>query len=143
MEQQVWYASYGSNLLHSRFMCYINGGTPEGSSKHCPGCSDKTPPQDCKPVTIPHELYFAKNSPSWEGKGVAFIKSQRDVNVQTLGRMYLITKEQFVQIVRQENGRSPDNHRISIDLGETIAQGESIIKGGWYSRVIYLGEEDG
>ena len=143
MEDLVWYASYGSNLLYDRFMCYIKGGTPEGSSTRCEGCSDKTPPQDRRPITIPHELYFAENSSSWEDKGVAFVKSERDLNAQTLGRMYLITREQFVQIVRQENGRSPDNPRISIDFEETIAQGQSMIKGGWYSRVIYLSEEDG
>ena len=123
MEDLVWYASYGSNLLYDRFMCYINGGTPEGSSKRCEGCSDRTPPQDRKSITIPHELYFAENSRSWEGKGVAFVKSQRNENFQTLGRMYLITREQFVQIVRQENGRSPDYSRIAVDFEETIAHG--------------------
>ena len=143
MDNLVWYASYGSNLLYDRFMCYIKGGTPEGSTKYCPGCSDQTPPQDRRPKTIHHELYFTKNSPSWGGKGVAFIKSHKDENAQTLGRIYLITKEQFTQIVRQENSRLPDNPRISIDFKETIEQGESMIDGGWYSRLIYLGEEDG
>ena len=143
MGNLVWYASYGSNLLYDRFMCYINGGTPEGSPKRCEGCSDKTPPQDRTAITIPHEVYFAENSDSWKGKGVAFVKSQRDINAQTLGRMYLITREQFVQIVRQENGRTPDYSPIAIDFKETIVRGQSVINGGRYSRVIYLGEEDG
>ena len=130
MDNLVWYASYGSNLLYSRFMCYIKGGTPEGSTKLCPGCSDKTPPQDRRQKTIQHELYFAKNSPSWKGKGVAFIKSHKDDNTKTRGRMYLITKEQFTQVVRQENGRTPNYSRITIDFEKTIAQGESMIKGG-------------
>ena len=142
MKHHLWYASYGSNLLFSRFMCYINGGTPEGSSKRCEGCSDRSPPQDRRPITIPHELYFARESRSWGGKGVAFIKSQKEDRIKTLGRRYLITKEQFIQVVRQENGRLPDNPRISIDFEETIAHGQSMINGGWYSRVIYLGEED-
>ena len=130
MKDLVWYASYGSNLSYSRFLCYINGGTPGGSSKRCEGCSDKTPPQDRRPITIPHELYFARESSSWGGKGVAFVKSQRDDNVKTFGRMYLITREQFTQIVRQENGRLPDDTRIIIDFEDTITQGQSMIKGG-------------
>ena len=35
-----------------------------------------------------------------------------------------------------------DNFRITV-FEETITQGQSMIDGGWYSRVIYLGEEGG
>ncbi len=143
MNDLVWYASYGSNLLYDRFLCYILGGKPEGSSANCPGCSDRSLPQDDRPITIHHRLYFSRKSLSWEGKGVAFIRSGRDDDVRTLGRMYLITRDQFTQVVRQENGRASDYSQISIDFNRTISSGQSLINGGWYSRIIYLGTEDG
>ena len=144
MKDLVWYASYGSNLLYSRFLWYIKGGYCKENGRYYKGCTDKTEPESeyIRPIPIHHELYFARESRSWGGKGVAFIKSQKEDRIKTLGRRYLITKEQFIQVVRQENGRLPDNPRISIDFEETIAHGQSMINGGWYSRVIYLGEED-
>ena len=44
----------------------------------------------------------------WEDKGVAFIKSERNEAVESLGRMYLVKKDQFIEIVRQESGKEPD-----------------------------------
>lgn len=104
-KELVWYASYGSNLLRSRFMCYIRGGRPKSSSKGYRGCTDKSEPLKDKPVRIPHELYFSGRSSVWGGGGggVAFIKPTRASKGEfTLGRMYLITREQFTQVVRQE-----------------------------------------
>ena len=143
MKDLVWYASYGSNLLYDRFMCYIKGGYCTVNNRYYRGCSDKTPPKDRRPITMNHELYFAEKSGSWEGKGVAFIKTKRDENVRTLGRMYLITKDQFTQVVRQENGSSPNSSYITINFKKTTYQGQSKINAGLYSRVIYLGEEEG
>jgi len=124
-------------------MCYIQGGTPEGGNRRCPGCTDRTPPRDSRPVTIPHELYFSKNSSVWQGMGVAFVKAKRDEVAQSLGRMYLITREQFIEVVRQENGRQPDDASLTVDLERTRAEGRTMIRGGWYGRVLYLGEEEG
>jgi len=143
MKDLVWYASYGSNLLYDRFLCYIRGGRPEGSSGDCAGCSDRSPPKADRSIIIRHRLYFSKNSPWWEGKGVAFIRSESDNNATTLGRMYLITADQFTQIVRQENGRTPIHQSITIEFNRTISHGKSMIMGGWYSRIIHLGSEDG
>ena len=75
--------------------------------------------------------------------GVAFIKSKRDEVARALGRMYLITKEQFVQIVRQENDRPPEDRSVSVELQRTMTEGETMIGAGWYGRVLYLGEADG
>ena len=97
-------------------MCYIEGGIPEGTEKSYSGCSDKTPPHDDKKIIIHHELYFSKSSSIWEGKAVAFIKSKRDESAKTLGRMYLISREQFVQVVRQENGLGIDDTSLSLDF---------------------------
>jgi hypothetical protein len=144
MNDKVWYASYGSNLLRSRFMCYIQGGSPEGAAKQYDGCTDKSAPENDRPITIPHELYFSQSSGIWEGKGVAFIKSERNDDVETLGRMYLITREQFVQVVRQENGVGPDDLSLNIDFDETLSNGEAIISGEmWYGRIIYIGDKEG
>ncbi|MDP7265807.1 MAG: hypothetical protein QGH39_09665 [Candidatus Thermoplasmatota archaeon] len=143
MNEYVWYASYGSNLLRERFMCYIKGGRPEGSTTTYKGCTDKQPPLRDKRITIPHELYFAKESDTWENKGVAFIRSTKDSDAKTLGRMYLITREQFTQVVRQENGRDPGHKSIQIDFESTVNNGESLIPiRCWYGRIIYLGDAD-
>ena len=50
----VWYAVYGSNLRRQRFDCYIAGGRPEGSNTEYPGCRDKTPPKDDRPIALTH-----------------------------------------------------------------------------------------
>jgi hypothetical protein len=125
-------------------MCYIEGGIPEGTATNYEGCTDKTPPRDDRKIVIPHELYFSKSSPIWEDKGVAFIKSKPNENAKTLGRMYLITAEQFEQVVRQENGRGVDDTSLSVDIIKTKGERELILDAAlWYGRIVYLGDEDG
>ena len=143
MSEYVWYASYGLNLLLKRFMCYIRGGRLEGSTTTYKGCTNKEPPAGDKRITIPYELYFTEKSRSWEKKGVAFIKSTKEPGAQTLGRMYLITREQFTQIVRQENNRGPNETSIQINFETTIENGESFIPCRWYRHIIYLGDKGG
>jgi hypothetical protein len=122
-------------------MCYIRGGQPEGACKSYLGCTDITPPKANKNIQIPNKLYFSKSSSIWEHGGVAFIKAKTisGTDGKTLGRMYLITTEQYVQVVRQENAVDPDNDSIDVDFIKTIRDGESMINGGWYSRILYLG----
>src|SRR3954449_2685541 len=69
----VWYASYGSNINTDRFLCYIKGGKPEGSSKVETGCKDPSLPIASSTFTMNFPLYFAKEAAKWESKGVAFI----------------------------------------------------------------------
>jgi len=136
----VWYACYGSNLKRERFMCYIQGGQPEGSSKVHEGCSNTRPPLDERPVEIRHRLYFAKRSRTWGGGGVAFIGSERSRNEKTLGKMYLVTREQFREIFAQENGsRSSAPH---IDFERLIDEGEYIAGNGWYGKLLFLGRDE-
>ncbi|MGM9530919.1 gamma-glutamylcyclotransferase family protein [Intestinibacter sp.] len=90
--EHIWYASYGSNINYERFMRYINK------------CTDKTAPIESKPIAINHRMYFAQESSWWDEKGVAFIDAKEDQNEKTLGKMYLITKEQFEKIKYQEGG---------------------------------------
>lgn len=146
----VWYACYGSNLLESRFFCYIKGGVPEGSKKEHQGCTDKSPPKACEKYFIPHQLYFAEKSKQWDNCGVAFIKSTPfydECEKFTYARKYLITKEQFVQVLRQENGKDIDDTSINIDF--EIAEINKYFLVGkeheckWYGKVINLGKENG
>ena len=143
MKDLVWYASYGSNLLKNRFLCYICGGTPDGTDKNYLGCSDKTEPIEDKPIILPYSIYFSKQSPIWENLGVAFIKPLRDEDSRTFGRMYLISKAQFIELVHQENAIDPVNSIIHIDFTNLILNGEIKIPAHWYSRIIYLGDEKG
>lgn len=138
---QIWYASYGSNLLAERFYCYIRGGCPTGSNKTYLGCRDKTLPVDDEEVYINSELYFAKTSSTWNNGGVGFIKVDFDPKVATLGRMYLITKEQFIDVVKQETANADE---LIIDFNTAIKEGTLIIKkGSWYGNIIYLGDQYG
>jgi len=135
-EKYVWYASYGSNLLEKRFLCYIQGGQPEGSLKMHLGCNDKSLPIDKEAIYINRELYFAKNSNQWGG-GVGFIRTNVDPRQRTLGRMYLITKEQFADVVMQEMN---SEHSPSINFKKAINDGSLTFEdGSWYGMVVYLG----
>src|SRR4030095_163368 len=120
LAKHIWYASYGSNLLEERFLCYIKGGQPVGSKKHYEGCRDKSLPIDKEEFYIPSELYFAKESDSWDNGGVAFIKTNFEPQQSTLGRMYLITPQQFIDVVKQETNSSGSLH---IDFEKAIVEG--------------------
>lgn len=117
-KRYVWYASYGSNMLRERFMLYIEGGVNRFNGRSYEGCKDKSAPIQDQKVEIHHELYFAKHSSSWGNGGVAFIKPDKNEATKTLGRMYLITEEQFKEVQRQEGP-------------------------GWYNKVIELGNCEG
>lgn len=78
---------------------------------------------------------------------MAFIKSRRDDSRPTMGRGYLITREQFTDITLQENGRDPRHDSVHIDFPLAKAQGFFFIGGQeayrWYGRVIYIDEREG
>ena len=137
----IWYASYGSNIFQDRFHCYIQGGKPKSSDTVYSGCSDKTLPIDNEDFYIPSELYFAKRSiKSWNGGGVGFIANKFG-NERTLGRMYLITKEQFIDVIKQESNIEQE---IKIDFDIVISQGSFVLKEiKWYNKIIYLGNQSG
>ncbi|WP_037318808.1 hypothetical protein [Salegentibacter sp. Hel_I_6] len=137
-EPKVWYACYGSNLLKERFSCYIGGGRPANAKRVYPGCTNKTLPEKSKGITINGELYFAKKSKTWSGGGAGFIRSNFDEKTKTLGRMYLITEQQFVDLVKQEIKFDGD---FDIDLPRVIKNRSLDMKNNsWYGKIIYLGE---
>lgn len=110
----VWYVCYGSNLLHERFMTYIEGGRCRFNGRTYPGCSDKTPPILSMPTYVPYELYFGNESSSWGSFGTAFLDLEKEAD--TFGRAYLITRGQYEQI-RDMEGRGPNWYCDEVDLG--------------------------
>ncbi len=139
IDPRVWYVSYGSNLSEKRFMCYIAGGTPPGSQNKC---RDKTPPMANKSIVLNWELYFAVYSDWWHGTA-AFIR-QSDQSAKTFGRMYLITDEQFNDVVLQENGRAIDGTRLLPPFGTLMSLRDSILPGvEMYGRLVCLGKRGG
>lgn len=140
LNDYIWYASYGSNISEARFLCYIKGGQPEGATRNYKGCTDKTPPIKNQAIKIPHELYFAKKAKIWHNGGVGFIKPNVNNNTQTLGRMYLIKKTQFAEVVQQENALDIPPH---IPYEKVIQNdGFLLFKNTWYGYLLFLGYED-
>jgi hypothetical protein len=113
----VWYVAYGSNLLEARFLIYVCGGVFKENNSSKSGCSDKTPPHSNRPFIIPHPVYFANKSGSWENQGVAFL--DYTLPGRSLGRAWLITEKQLMEIQKQE--------------------GDSMM---WYGHSVILGEDE-
>ena len=151
----IWYASYGSNLNLNRFLCYIRGGNPQFSPKKHEGCRDKSTPISSREILIPHELYFAKSSGIWNAGAVAFIKTAKS-KTTTFGRIYLITDQQFIDVVKQENGLTSkdttfddsidlnyiSNNKISF-INKNPYQPENSNFPKWYGKIINLGIIEG
>ena len=146
----VWYASYGSNLKRERFMCYIKGGRPRGSAKQYLGCRDKRDPIESRPIPLNFELYFAGRSNTWPRRekdsgvpgGIAFI-GQNPERGPTLGGMYLITDEQFNDVVLQENDKTPDGNRYVPAFEQLVSQRElSLVGDPLYGKILNIGFEE-
>jgi len=135
----IWYCSYGSNLSLDRFMCYIVGGKPKNSTKVEKGCNDKTPPKDDRPHRIKHALYFARHSKKWNNGGSCILSVKYDENKTTLGRKFLITVDQFLDIVSQNNGVE----QTEIPFEEVMEKGSKSINDSLSGNILYLGDEDG
>ncbi|TBW27077.1 hypothetical protein [Gramella sp. KN1008] len=138
---EIWYACYGSNIREERFMCYINGGIPPGAVRNFAGCADKTKPGESRKISIPHEMYFAKESVTWNGGGICFLKPKEDSNIETLGRPYLINSGQFKDLVRQELKFEGE---LIIDFKRLVKDGfYNCMTDGRYGLLLYLGEIEG
>jgi hypothetical protein len=116
--EYVWYASYGSNMLNERFLLYIKGGKCTFNGKDYAGCRDRSLPKDSKIIEIPYNMYYGNRTSSWGSGGVSFLDLSKPG--KALGRMYLITKEQFEDVCRQEGSGS-----------------------NWYNEVVTTGEHEG
>ena len=117
-KQLVWYVGYGSNLSRERFECYIKGGISKYSTRKSPykEMSDPTPPVNSCGYRVPYKIYYAMKRPNWGNGGVAFLDDLKPGD--TLGRMWLIKKKQYDELLRLE--------------GLT-----------WYDKGILLGEKEG
>lgn len=141
IKTKIWYASYGSNMQMERFLCYIRGGQPKGRTDIYEGCRNKTLPENNENLYISSRLYFAKESKGWNKGGVGFISNSFNKKNQVLARMYLITKEQFEDVVKQE---TKFNGELRIDFEKCIENGSLIFKDpSWYGNLIYLGNQEG
>jgi len=139
----VWYASYGSNMCFERFLCYIVGGKVEGMQRTCEGCGNKSHPIKSQRVTIPHPMYFSKESITWGGGGVAFLHPSKidEEELCTIGRMYLITVDQFQGVVAQENGFRGRTDLIDF---QQVKQKKTLkVSDGWYGHVMHIGDHEG
>ncbi|MEM7287552.1 MAG: hypothetical protein AAF480_14470 [Actinomycetota bacterium] len=69
---------------------------------------------------------------------MAFIDPRR-TDATTLARAYLITIEQFQDVLAQESGREVGSE---VDLGGVVSGGSSVLGDGNYDRVVNVGSED-
>ena len=103
--QHIWYVAYGSNLSRERFCYYLRGGRPDGSERDYPGCRDCSDPSDSFGSADQRRRLLRRpllGLASWDG----VLRSWRP-RVRWRRRAYLITAEQFVDVLAQETRRSP------------------------------------
>jgi hypothetical protein len=147
----LWYAVYGSKVNREHFLEYIRGGTSKFTGQMLPGCRNKQDPIRDYALGINHELYFARNSVPWGG-AMAFVLPQ-DSRTKTLGRAYLITAEQFVDIACMQNGRKPGDPDFVLDYTYSEGAKESYFSAAdpskpgtqarqWYGRILKIGERE-
>jgi hypothetical protein len=138
---QVWYVAYGSNLGTHRFGCYLAGGRPRGGARTYPGCRDRSGPGGEFSFEHPGALVFAGRSGVWGG-GMAFFDLDGSGSVAC--RAYLVTTEQFGDVVAQEMRHPPGGRFAQALARESSAIGELQAMGpGHYETVLRLGARDG
>ncbi|GAB2753370.1 hypothetical protein GCM10027020_01700 [Nocardioides salsibiostraticola] len=133
---ELWYASYGSNMDADRLACYVAGGTPTGARRSYAGARDRTLPTRSRPVDLAGSVYFAWQSPTWGG-GVAFYDPERPGS--SAGRAYRLTLGQFSDVAAQEMGRAPGT---DLDLSDLLTDGVHALGPGRYETLHVVGEID-
>lgn len=137
MTDLVWYVSYGSNMSAHRFHCYLRGGQPPGSALTCPGARDHTPPRAGQAVWLPGSIYFATRSQAWGGGRALYDPAAPG---RAAARAYLITAQQFSDVVAQEMYREPG---ADLDLAGLAGTGQLRIGPGRYETLLHVGEDAG
>jgi hypothetical protein len=135
--QRLWYVAYGSNLSVERFRVYLDGGTPVGGARDYPGARDARGPLEDAAVLIPGGLRFVGVSSVWGG-GMAVYDAQADGEVAA--RAYLITAEQFVDVLAQEMRLQPD---LEVDLAAVHETGWHTLGPGRYQTLAHVGDREG
>jgi hypothetical protein len=123
----VWYCAYGSNLDAGRFAEYVRR------------CRDPSPPRADVPATVGGGLRFERSSARWGRGGVAFLDV--DAPGTALCRRWLVTADQFADVVAQENRAEPGT--VTVDWDRLAADGAAVAAAGWYGRLVRCGEVDG
>jgi len=141
LEQRVWYAAYGSNLALGRFRCYLSGGRPLGGAREYAGCRDPRPPERMLSLHVEGGLVFAGQSGVWGG-GMAFYDATAPGWAAC--RAYLLTTDQFVDVVAQEMRRPPGGE-FARNLAGVLPEVGSVhtLGPGRYETVLRLGEREG
>ena len=137
---KVWYASYGSNLNRNRFLAYLQGGKPEGSSRTYDGADDKSPPEADIAMRFAGRPHFALSSAVWGG-GIAFMDTDA-TDAAALGRAYKISTGAFDAVIAQENGL-PGAAAAPVPLDEVLKTGRSVTGPGAYQTLVHVGDYDG
>ena len=137
MVESVWYVGYGSNLHAGRLRYYLEGGTPPGGRRACPGCRDPRPPLRVAAHSMPGGVYFATESATWGG-GRAFYDPS--LPGTAAARAYLLTRGQFSDLAAQEMYRAPDG---DLDLTTVLETGRDVLGPGRYETVLHVGDRDG
>lgn len=141
MTDEVWYASYGSNMCRARLLAYLLGGRPEGARRSYVGSRTPSEPVDDITIDLPGRLYFAGESPTWGG-GVAFY--DHDEPGPTAARAYRITAGQFADIAAQEMHRLPQpGDPIEEVIVGGLDEGRHEAGPGHYETLIEVGRHDG
>ena len=124
----VWYASYGSNMCAERFGCYLAGGTPTGSTRDHEGCRDATSATEDRAVVLPGTVFFSGTSRAWTGGHAYLDPTDRDSAAgPALGRAWLVTADQFDDVVAQENSHPVGS--LALDAA-SMAPGETRLVSG-------------
>lgn len=137
----IWYVSYGSNMLAERFDTYIRGGVAPGSMKNNPGCCDSSPALDSRAVILPGGLFYATESRVWGYGGCAFLDSS--LPGYTFARAWLVSGEQFEDIVTQECGGNPRTDDPVLQADDLLSGGEVSVGDRLYGRGFIVGSIEG
>jgi hypothetical protein len=130
---RLWYVAYGTNLSSARFRLYLQGGRPVRGSRHHPGSRNPLGPKRDVSLMIPGGIRFVGESSIWGG-GMAIYDARADGEVAA--RAYLITAEQFVDILAQEMRLEPG---LDVDLAPVQETGWHTFGPGRYQTLGHLG----
>lgn len=115
----VWYASYGSNLLSERFMCYLRGGVPAGSRQCHAGCPDATPPTGEALIDLRRSVVFSGERSSWGVGGVAFVRETSEVAGPVVVNPYPPEVLQSPESLHSAESLQPQEFSESLQPSET------------------------
>jgi hypothetical protein len=137
--RKVWYAAYASNLLERRFLLYVKGGVLAENGRLHEGARNPADPERSVSLSMPGTVYFATESSTWGGGRALYDPYTPGV---APARCYLITSEQFADVVAQEMQLPPgsydDEEIIPSAPGERVHLGD-----GHYETLVCVGMLDG